>query len=143
MQDQMQRAVLCRLNESNEQALGHFTLFDDTDQVFNCKTLELPDLGNQKDISCIPKGRYKCRKRQSDAYGWHFIVEELSGGHVTGRKWILIHFGNYKSNTEGCILVGQAHTDIDGDGLRDVTRSKFTLKQLIAVAHHVFILDII
>jgi len=143
MQETLHRAVLCRLNQSKLQTLGHFTLFDDTDQVFSCKTLELPDLGNKQDVSCIPKGRYKCIKRKSEAYGWHFLVEELDGGHVTGRAWILIHFGNYKSNTKGCILVGQAHTDIDGDGLRDVTRSRFTLSALVKVAVHSFILDII
>tara|TARA_R110001599_G_scaffold100770_8_gene258120 strand:- start:3621 stop:4040 length:420 start_codon:yes stop_codon:yes gene_type:complete len=139
----MQLAVLSRLKYSDKQILGHLSLFDETDEVFSCKSLELPDLDNQTDISCIPTGEYICIKRYSPGYGWHYLVKELDGEHVKGREWILIHFGNYFYNTLGCILLGQALSDINGDGLRDVTDSKRTMNQLNRAANNEFKLRII
>ncbi len=92
---------------------------------FSFWTLELPWLNNQQYVSCIPAGRYKCRKRYSKKYGWHFHILG-----VPGRSYILIHFGNYFHDTEGCILVGMTIADIDGDGYRDVTHSKQTMMRL-------------
>ena len=135
-------AVISRLNKSEGQTLGHFSLFDDTEVVFQAKSLELPDLNNQNEISCIPAGKYKCVLRNSEKYGDHFLVQERDGEHVRGRKWILIHFGNYKRDIKGCILLGSAHTDIDGDGLRDVTSSQKTVKRLVQVAGPEFNLTI-
>lgn len=140
---QMQCAKLCRLEESEKQTLGHFTLFQGADDIFQCKTLELPDKDNQKNISCIPKGRYKCVRSHSGRFGFVFKVMDLDGGHVNGRRYILIHFGNYYSQTLGCILVGKTHTDINGDGLRDVTSSKLTMTLLARLADDVFYLDIV
>jgi hypothetical protein len=50
---------------------------------------------------------------------------------VPGRSEILIHAGNYVSDTAGCILVGDTPKDLDGDGLIDVPRSQDTLDELI------------
>lgn len=140
----MQKAVITRLQSDDKQTLGTFTLFDDTDEVFNAKTLELPWLDNQKNISCIPTGRYLCQRRSSQKYSDHFIIRDLSGDHVTGRKWILIHAGNYHSQIEGCVLVGRDHIDINGDGLKDVTSSRATLRLLNQAAQgsH-FLLEVI
>lgn len=126
----MQKAVLTRLQSDDKQTLGVFTLFDDTDIVFSAKSLELPWLDNQKNISCIPTGRYLCRRRSSQRYGDHFLLSELGAEQVEGRKWILIHAGNYSSQIEGCILLGRDHIDINGDGYRDVTSSRNTLRLL-------------
>lgn len=139
----MQEAYLCRRSHEDRQTLGHFLLFDGVDLLFGCKSLELPDKDNQSDISCIPKGRYLCKKRFSNKYGWHYLVCEVDGKQVTGRKWILIHFGNYYHNTLGCILLGQDVTDINGDGYRDTTRSKFTMQLLNAVSDQLFYLNIV
>ena len=139
----MQQAVLKRLDHGKKQTLGDFRLYDDLECCFSAKSLELPWLSNQSNISCIPSGRYKCSKRHSRKYGHHYIVEELDGSHVTGRTWILIHFGNYYRNTKGCILLGLAFTDINSDGLLDVTSSKAAMKLLNKVADDTFLLDII
>ncbi len=64
-------------------------------------TLEPPDRGNAPDISCIPPGRYSCRRVISPAKGEVFEVE-----HVPGRTHILIHVGNTSTDTLGCILLG-------------------------------------
>ena len=50
---------------------------------------------------------------------------------VTGRSEILIHAGNYISDTLGCILVGDQFRDLDGDSLTDVTSSRQALGVLL------------
>lgn len=115
-----------RIQKSEFQVLGILTIYDKHNFPFwECRTLELPDKDNQNRISCIPNGEYEVIKRNSAKYGWHFHI--LS---VLNRTLILIHNANYVRQLKGCIAVGLSHTDIDGDGLRDVTRSKSTMKDL-------------
>ena len=70
-----------------------------------CDTLENPYLNNQRNISCIPEGSYKVRlrlPRESATRDYlHLLVQD-----VPNRDWILFHRGNYPSQTQGCILVG-------------------------------------
>lgn len=72
---------------------------------FIAHTLELAWKDNQKSISCIPKGEYKCRVRyrnESGNYDYvHLLVQD-----VPDRSYILFHRGNYPSDTKGCILTG-------------------------------------
>ena len=110
-----------RQESCEKQTLG--ALYHEGKEV--CKTLELPWLENQRRVSCIPKGTYKVVKRHSAKYKNHFHITD-----VENRDWILIHHGNYYTDILGCILVGKSHTDINGDGLLDVTSSVATMKQL-------------
>jgi hypothetical protein len=66
-----------------------------------CYTLELPWLWNQRNVSCIPNGRYFGRLRYDKADAWRI---QLIG--VRGRSGIQIHIGNYPRDTQGCVLVG-------------------------------------
>lgn len=117
---------LKRIFASEFQTLGIMTLFDDHDFPFyEIRTLELPDKQNQRRISCIPCGEYVVIKRYSKKYKDHFHILD-----VPDRDYILIHNANFVRQLLGCIAVGMSHTDIDGDGLRDVTSSKSTLKKL-------------
>jgi hypothetical protein len=94
-----------------------------------CTTLEDPDNGNQKNISCIPAGTYKCVRHNGTKYKgvWRLL-------NVPNREAILIHAGNTINDTEGCILVGQKFTPF-GIGssllalndLRDILPDDFTL----------------
>ena len=93
---------------------------------FRCFTLELPDLNNQKNISCIPPGIYSTRIIQSPSLG---KCIDVMG--VNGRKYIRIHAGNYTSQIEGCLLVGDSLKDINKDGVIDVTNSKATLNKIM------------
>lgn len=121
-------AVLNRLKGSDAfQTLGHFVLYDGTEVLMQCKALELPDRNNARGISRIPPGVYDVEERWSKKYNWHFHVLD-----VEGRSWILIHHGNYYTQTEGCILVGKDFVDINGDGHLDVTDSRNTLINLQA-----------
>lgn len=131
-------AVLNRLKDNDHaQTLGHFILYNDMDVAMQCKSLELPDLNNQIKVSRIPADIYLCQKRYSKKYGWHYIIKD-----VHGRTWILIHFGNYKDDTLGCILLGSDYVDINNDGHLDVTNSRNTMNLLNALAPDEFTLVI-
>ena len=95
---------------------------------FQCFTLELPDLDNQRNISCIPAGTYKARKYQSPSKGLCFLLED-----VPNRTYIEIHAGNYTRQIQGCILVGDGIKFLDGDLIPDVTNSGATLKKLLSL----------
>lgn len=126
----MYSAILARLEEGPKQTLGAFILFKETDVVFQCKTLELPWRDNEQMISCIPTGHYLCKQRHSQRFNTHFLITERNGDHVRDREFILIHHGNFHYDIHGCILLGRDHTDINGDGYRDVTSSRATMRQL-------------
>jgi len=72
---------------------------------FIAHTLELAWKDNQKSISCITKGEYKCRvrlERESATRDYvHLLVQD-----VENRSYILFHRGNYPSDSRGCILTG-------------------------------------
>ncbi len=107
------------------EVLGELSVFDEQVFLYKCKTLELPWKNNQTSVSCIPEGTYDVVKRYSDKYKNHFHLL-----NVPDRSFILIHSGNYYTQTEGCILVGDNHTDINADGHSDVTNSRKTLAEL-------------
>lgn len=119
------RAVLSRLERDEKQTLGHLTLYLGTDEVFDCKTLELAWKYNKPFDSSIPSGDYIVKKRWSETYGNHWHIQD-----VPDRDLILIHSGNFHRDTEGCICVGRDYYDIDRDGYRDVTSSVNTMKAL-------------
>lgn len=129
---------LLRLQQDDTQTLGRFYAFDGIYQVFSCVTLELPDRENQTSISRVPAGKYTCKRRYSEKYGNHYILMD-----VEGREYILMHFGNYYTNTRGCILMGNDFADINKDGHIDVTSSKNTMKTLVNVMPEEFELTII
>lgn len=115
-----------RLTDDGTQTLGELAINEFNGvTVFSCKTLELPDKGNKKRVSCIPKGVYKVKKRYSQKYGNHFHIL-----NVPNRDFILIHNANYWFQLLGCIAVGENHIDINKDGKKDVTNSKATLEKL-------------
>jgi hypothetical protein len=65
-------------------------------------TLEEPWKDNQKGISCIPEGVYRCTPHNGAKIQRTW---EVTG--VPGRGAILIHSGNTTDDIEGCILVGR------------------------------------
>lgn len=86
-----------------------------TTGTYSCYTLELNDHQNQVGISCIPEGTFQPAIVDSPKYGKVYRIP------VEGRTHILIHWGNFaadegrgKSNTDGCILLGNAIGEIAG-----------------------------
>lgn len=127
-----------RIQQDKIQTLGDWVIIgDDGKIVYSCKTIELGWNDNKRRISCIPKGTYIVKKRWSKKYGDHFHITD-----VEGREWILIHAANYSRQLLGCIAVGDAHVDIDKDGLKDVTNSVNTLKALRILLPDEFALEI-
>ena len=120
------KAYLIRLDEGIEQTLGHLTLYDGLEKVFECVTLELPYEYNLTSISCVNKGVYQVTHRYSEKYKNHLILND-----VPNRRYILIHYGNYNTDTEGCILVGSRFAQINKDSLLDITSSRRTLSELL------------
>ena len=104
---------------------------------FRCFTLELPYKDNARNISAIPNGLYPCNKTVSPKFGDCVAVE-----CVVNRSLIRIHKGNYTSQIEGCILVGDSLKDINNDGIIDVTNSTNTIKTLLTKLPTEFLLDI-
>ena len=129
---------LLRLKENDTETLGRILVFDGLYKAFECVTLELPDRENKTSISRIPAGIYNCKARVSIKYGWHFIVED-----VDKRSFILLHYGNYFTNTKGCILLGNDFADINKDGHLDITSSKQTMENFVKIMPQEFELTII
>ena len=131
-------AVLTRELEQDKQTLGSLVIKDDEGKkLFSCKTLELPWNANKKNESCIPLGNYKVSLRQSAKYNKHYHIQD-----VPGRSFVLIHIGNFNTQTKGCILVGEKLADLNADGYKDVNNSKATLQKLLKIAPEGFDLEI-
>ena len=94
-----------------------------------CYTIELPWLGNQRRISCIPEGEYLLQLRFSPKFKWHFLLMD-----VPGRDLILIHPANdAKLELLGCIAPVTVHTGI-GKG----SASRKALEKLKALTKKAF-----
>ena len=99
--------------------------------TFTCKSLELPWLNNQRNISCIPAGTYELKFTRSFKYplGTYEVQK------VPNRSGIRIHIGNYatgkKVDIEGCILLGNAFNDINKDTYLDITNSTITVNAFV------------
>ena len=104
---------------------------------FTCKTLELQWLRNQQNISCIPEGIYQCHKIVSPSLGECFEIE-----NVPNRTFIRGHMGNFTSDILGCILFGESLLDFNGDGITDVTNSKETFTELMAILPDKFMIEV-
>ena len=105
----MKNVTLTRLQSSDQGTFGHLAV---EGSPFTCVTGELPWRDNAPNLSRIPVGVYTCRESWSD----HFQAMLYHVLNVPGRGSVEIHWGNwcgdivkgYKSDVEGCILLGNA-----------------------------------
>ena len=119
------KVILTRLNDNGIQTTGVFDAYNNGKNMI-CYSLELPWKDNKRNISCIPKGTYKCTLYNSTKYGKVYKVLD-----VPGRTGILIHVGNYNSQIQGCLLLGNDLKDINKDGQKDVINSRLTLSKFM------------
>lgn len=64
-----------------------------------CQTIELPWLQNQRNVSCIPEGRYELKKGMTQKRGLHIRLQD-----VPHRAGILMHPANDAGrDLKGCI----------------------------------------
>jgi len=97
------------LNRIAQSELGTFGVLIEG-QIPFALTLEPPWHGNQKNISCIPPGKYQCVSVNSPRFGYTFEVN-----NVPNRSHILFHCGNMGRDTHGCILVGEQFEPLNGE----------------------------
>ena len=128
------RITLKRITDDGVQTLGHLHLGNG--KVY--QTLELAWKNNAKQISCIPKGIYKVKKRTSKKYGEHFHIL-----NVPNRDMILLHQANFHSQLRGCIAPGKGLSDLNKDSRLDVTSSKQAMKELLSYLPNSFELEIL
>jgi hypothetical protein len=121
----MIEATLKREFRDHAVTTGELTFKEGEEELYVCCTLEPTWADNKRNISCIPAGEYNVIKYSSEKYPGVYEVQD-----VPGRSKILIHAGNFYTNTRGCILVGQDIIDINKDGVMDVTSSKATLRMI-------------
>ena len=115
-----------RYPSSEHQVIGNGFVLDNDFINFEFKTLELAWKNNQKQISCVPIGDYKVKKRWSKKFGNHFHILD-----VPNRSYILIHCANFYTQLRGCVAVGDDLSYINGDNEIDVVNSTKTLKELL------------
>lgn len=101
-------------------------------------TVELPWRDNRHGISCIPAGTYMITRRFSEHLKSHFLIND-----VPDRDLCLIHAANYSKELRGCIAPGLTHTDINGDGWKDVTNSKIAIMELLQITPDEWYLQIV
>jgi hypothetical protein len=134
--------LLLSRSYDDKQTPGLCLVLDGAQKLFEFVSLELPFLRNEKNVSCIPEGKYNVTKIYSPTKGKCFMVHD-----VPNRSAILIHKGNYatgsKVDTQGCILVGSRFGDINKDGYKDVVESTNTLTKLLEILPNSFTLVII
>ena len=133
------RLVLERITDNGNQTIGHLYVLDSSEMTeWDCHTLEPAWKDNQRSISCIPTGSYRVEKHYSPTFKQCFWVKE-----VEDRSEILIHAGNFRKNTRGCILPGMKMKDLDGDKNIDVVSSKAAIHKLLKLMPDTFELEII
>jgi hypothetical protein len=117
------KLTLQRIYSGDDCTLG--VLYSETMQRL-CFTLEEPWHNNERKISCVPIGKYKCIPHNSEKFRNVWRLE-----NVPGRDGILIHLGNTVADIEGCILVGMIFGKIDGK--KAVLNSKNAIRLLQGV----------
>lgn len=131
------KVKITRLIDNKVQTEGVLYVIEDNQIIFSCYTIELPWIGNQKKISCIPAGTYNVIKHNSPKFNKSFWIQD-----VENRDGILIHQGNYHTQILGCILVGDNLTDMNNDGYVDVTNSVKTIEKMYDLLSDSFELEI-
>lgn len=130
--------IIKRFSDNGKQTQGRATLLSDNVKILEFVTLEPAWLNNAIGKSCIPAGVYNVKPRYNTKYSNHFIIEGTEP-----RTYVLLHVGNYRKNSTGCILVGNAFVDLNKDGEIDISASTITLERLFKLAPDGFQLEII
>lgn len=132
------KLLIERVSYSDKQTTGFMHVLNNQNEILHgfC-TLELGWNNNKRNISCIPAGEYKIKKRHSSKFKNHFHVL-----NVPDRKYILIHAGNFYTDIRGCILVGTDFKNLNGDKYLDLVNSKAALNKILEVMPDEFTLQI-
>jgi hypothetical protein len=133
------KLIVDRFSDNGKETLSNIYLMDGDKLIFSCCGMELPDKGNLKRVSCIPKGTYDCKKVGATA---NIPYEHLSILNVANRSGICVHKANYVKQLLGCIAVGDKFVDINNDGLKDITNSGKTFNVLMKLVPDAFKIEV-
>ena len=127
----MLQLTLDRIGEDDAQTYGVIKV-GQTPRFVTCEDLWRD---NQRSISCIPVGSYRCVEHDSPRFGSTYLVT-----NVPGRSHILFHPGNRHVDTEGCILVGSSFSNSWGGS--GITNSRLGFSNFLRLLreHKEFIL---
>lgn len=89
--------TITRTSENDKSVTGEVFV----NGIFACHSLELPWKNNASYISSIPSGTYDAILRYDKADKWRLQLL-----NVPGRSGIQLHVGNWPTQIEGCVLVG-------------------------------------
>lgn len=117
------KIIIKRNWQDENQTLGNCTIYDKGKPLFSAVSLERGWRNNERNISCVPKGKYKIVLEYSPRFKTN--LWELK--NVPNRSECKFHSANYWYQLNGCIALGQSLYDIDKDGYHDVTSSKSTM----------------
>ncbi|WP_265822521.1 DUF5675 family protein [Geovibrio ferrireducens] len=117
----MKTVEIQRLEQTDTHTLGVLMI----DGIVTAMTLEDPDNGNQRNISCIPAGEYEAVRHTSPKFGETFHVQ-----NVPGRSEIIFHAGNTHNDTRGCILLG-ARPSYNAKGERFISDSRIAMSSFL------------
>lgn len=109
----MRRAVLQRVESTDQGTFGHFTADDLV--LFSG---ELPDRGNAPNVSCIPAGKYTCFETLSPRFKRRMYLVDA----VPERIGVRFHSANlmgdaskgFRAQLNGCIALGERLGTMDG-----------------------------
>jgi len=126
--------VLVREKTTDTGTYGKMYYEDIYGKLHTWETLELPWRSNERRMSCIPAGTYHAVYHTSPKFGKTYWIQD-----VPNRSEILIHTGNvagdtklgYKSDVDGCILVGEQRGILYGQNA--VLRSRLAMNTLLNV----------
>ena len=101
---------------------GTFGVFFDENIPF-ALTLENMWINNVRNHSCIPIGKYKCKRYISQRHGETFQIMDVPNRG----PGIIFHKGNLDDDTRGCILIGEQFEPLNnepgiirsGDGFKE------------------------
>jgi hypothetical protein len=121
--------ILERNLDNSYQTLGSLSVVNEFGKtILLLNSLELPYLLNEPRVSSIPTGKYVIKPHLSATKGKCLLVLD-----VPNRSNILIHSGNYKSDTLGCIIVGIGTAFLNDDQYPDVINSRKAMASLLAI----------
>jgi len=89
--------TVLRTSENSKSVTGELLV----NGSFVCHTLELPWQGNISFISSIPSGNYSGKLRYDKDDKWRIELRD-----VPNRTGVQLHMGNYPTQIQGCVLVG-------------------------------------
>lgn len=122
---EIRTVVLHRYNSTKTQSIGSVSVLDSKGKtIFSCKSLERGWNNNERNVSCVPKGRFTIKLEWSNRFKSR--LWELK--NVPNRSECKFHSANYWNQLNGCVALGLELKDINGDGLLDTTSSRVAMK---------------